>query len=181
MGRDPVDSMVEPDAVAKPIASAKVLISGAPGAGLSTFVETVSEITPILTDPSVPFNVDYGRVTVDKSLRLYLFGTPRQDRYGFVWNQLLIGALGAVVIVDSRKANVAFPAIDVLENRDLPFVVALNVFGGSKRPNVGKTRVALDLDPDVPVLVTDVRDPRAAKKCLVELLDAVLLHALAGD
>ena len=104
------------------LASAKILIAGGAGAGKSTFVETITEIPSILADRTSPLTRDFGRITVDKALRLYLFGTPRQDRYGFMWDQLAAGALGAVVVVDTQRLAESFSAIDYFESRGLPFV-----------------------------------------------------------
>lgn len=165
---------------AAPVASAKVLVVGGSGAGKTTFVHTISEIAPIFGDDTTPLTVDFGRISVDKTLRLYLFGPPEQDRFGFMWNQVAVGALGGVVVVDSQRLSESFPAIDFLESRELPFVVALNHFEGGARPSVRAVRTALDLDADIPVLQTDARDQGEVKKTILELLDIVLFRALAG-
>lgn len=161
------------------LASAKILIAGGAGAGKSTFVETITEIPSILADRTSPLTRDFGRITVDKALRLYLFGTPRQDRYGFMWDQLAAGALGAVVVVDTQRLAESFSAIDYFESRGLPFVVAVNQFEGQAVPTVRAVRTALDLDPDIAVLEIDARDREQVKKTLLELLDIVLFRALA--
>lgn len=161
------------------LASAKILVAGGTGAGKSTFVETITEIPSILADQTTPLTRDFGRITVDRALRLYLFGTPRQDRYGFMWDQLSAGALGAVIVVDTQRLAESFSAIDYFESRGLPFVVALNQFGGVKIPSVRAVRTALDLDPDIAVLAVDARDREQVKKTLLELLDIVLFRALA--
>ncbi|MGL5809321.1 MAG: GTP-binding protein [Nocardioides sp.] len=163
---------------AAPSATAKVVIAGGAGAGVTTFVEAVSEVAPIFRG-SVPLTVDYGRTNVDRSLRLYLFGLP-SARFAFAWPGLLRGALGAVVLADARDIAASFSVIDFFESRRIPFLVVVNVFDDNTRPEPAAIRVALALDKDVPVLVTDVRIAHAVKSALVELLDVVLFRALAN-
>lgn len=160
-------------------ASAKILIAGGPGAGKTTLVETISEFPPIPEDSERPSAIDFGRITVDRALRLYLFGMPDQDRYGYAWNQFLEGAVGAVVIVDPRRLAESFPAVDFFESRKLPFVVGVNGFGQQPAASVRAVRAALDLDPDIAVLHTDASDGAKVKTLILELLDVVLYRALA--
>lgn len=157
-------------------ASTKILIAGGPGSGKTTLVRTISEFAPI-TDH--PLAIDFGRITVDRTLRLYLFGMPGQDRYGYAWNQLVEGTLGAVVVVDPRRLADSFPVVDFFESRDLPFVVAINGFGQLPAASVRSVRAALDLDPDIAVLHIDAADGSRVKKLLLELLDTVLYRAMA--
>ena len=176
----------------------KIVIAGGFGVGKTTLVSAVSEITPLTTEAAMTavglghddpagmspkttttVAMDFGRITVDESLVLYLFGTPGQDRFGFMWDDLSLGALGAVALVDLRRVEDVFPALDYFEKHGLPFVVAMNVFDGTPRHEMADVRAALDIDPDVPVLFTDARSREAVKDVLLALLELVLAKAQA--
>ena len=118
--------------------------------------------------------MDFGRVAVDDAIVLYLFGTPGQDRFGFMWNDLIQGALGAVVLVDSRRIEDSFPALDYFESRSVPFVVAVNRFGGQMFHTVDEVREALSISPERAGGQTDARGRSAVKETVLSLLDVVL-------
>ena len=118
--------------------------------------------------------MDFGRITLREDLVLYLFGTPGQERFWFMWDELALGAVGAVVLADTRRLADCFPAIDYFERRDIPFVIALNVFDGARRYSVEDVRVALDLDPNLPIIMCDARSKESAKEVLITLIEHVL-------
>jgi len=172
----------------------KVLIAGGFGVGKTTLVSSLSEIPPLLTEQAmttasigvdeadmVPDKttttvaMDFGRITVDRSLILYLFGTPGQSRFWFMWDELARGSVGAVVLVDLRRIDDCFPAIDFFENRRLPFVVGINRFPGADDYDADTVRDALALPSDCPLVWMDARDPRSSQDALVTLVE----HALA--
>ncbi len=176
----------------------KLIIAGGFGVGKTTMVSAISEIPPLTTEAAmtsvaagiddagpVPTKttttvaMDFGRITVDAALRLYLFGTPGQSRFGFMWNELNEGALGAIVLVDSRRIEDSFPALDYFENRKTPFIVAVNQFAGRLVHDLESVRDALDVDTEIPVVATDARSREAVKSTVLALLDVVLQQALA--
>jgi uncharacterized protein len=169
--------------------SVKVMIAGGFGTGKTTMVRSVSDIKPLTTEETLTqasadvdrligvadktettVSLDFGKIGINDSLVLYLFGTPGQERFWFLWNGLFKGALGAVVLVDTRRLASSFRAIEEMERQNVPFVIALNVFPDSKDYPVDEIRDALDIPGHIPFVAFDARDRSASRDVLVTLI-----------
>ena len=176
-----------------PLATFKIVVAGGFGAGKTTFVSAISEVRPLRTEEALTsagashddvagvenkttttVAMDFGRITLGDRRVLYLFGTPGQERFWFMWDDLSYGALGAVVLADTRRLADCFASIDYFEKRGLAFVVAINCFEGAHRYDPAEVRAALDLGPGVPVVLCDAREPESAKDVLITLVQLIL-------
>ncbi|PBC76834.1 hypothetical protein BX265_1555 [Streptomyces sp. TLI_235] len=177
----------------------KILVAGGFGVGKTTMVGSVSEIEPLSTEERITqasvgvdsldgvrdkstttVAMDFGRITLRDDLVLYLFGTPGQFRFWFMWDDLALGALGAIILADTRRLESSFAAVDYFEQRGVPFAVGVNCFHGRREASAEDVRAALDLDESVPVVLCDVRDRASSKEVLLALLDRVRSGALAA-
>jgi uncharacterized protein len=182
------------DGAAPAVRPLKIVIAGGFAAGKTTLVDAISEITPLTTEAAMTtvgqrvdelgevtskttttVAMDFGRISLSESTVLYLFGTPGQDRFWFMWDELSKGAVGAVVLVDTRRLADCFPALDYFEDKGVPYVVALNCFDGQLRHDAAAVREALTIDEAIPVVSVDARDRDSVKASLVRLVR----HAIA--
>ncbi len=176
-----------------PLAAFKILIAGGFGVGKTTLVSAISEVRPLRTEEALTsvgarhddlqgvedkstttVAMDYGRITLGGRRVLYLFGTPGQERFWFMWDDLSSGAIGAVVLADTRRLADCFASIDYFEKRRLAFVVAVNCFDGAHRYDPAEVQAALDLGPQVPVVLCDARQAESVKNVLITLVEYVL-------
>jgi signal recognition particle receptor subunit beta len=177
----------------------KILVAGGFGAGKTTLVGAISEVRPLYTEEALTsaslehddlsgvsgkttttVAMDFGRITIGKHLVLYLFGTPGQERFWFMWDELAYGALGAVVLADTRRLSDCFPSVDYFEKRQVPFVVAVNCFDDAPHYDPRDVRIALDLDPAVPAVLCDARKFDSVRQVLITLVEHVLASRVAG-
>ncbi|MPY57943.1 GTP-binding protein [Streptomyces spongiae] len=185
-------------AVVRPPLPVKLVVAGGFGVGKTTTVGSISEIEPLTTEAAITevaagvddlshtprkttttVAMDFGCITIDPTLKLYLFGTPGQDRFGFMWDDLVEGAIGALVIVDTRRLDDCYAAVDYFEDKEIPFAVAVNAFDGEVEHTLDEVRWALDVSVEVPVTVFDARERGSVRDALLVVMELALARTEA--